>query len=447
MNSPNFTNTPPPTPTNPNWQYQQGNGAFQPQQQRLNQQQQIQQLQQWQMQMHQQRRASQQMVPQMQPVPRARQRQRSIATLVMPPLPQNIGQLHMSSPVIPSATLPNVKVVGPASRLHLICVGLITPKINPNDRLQERVFIIDDVLHAYLSHFKEDPATRLPVRNNLAPGSAIFRLRGIKDPFSGSDNPTFTSTWVSSETAWPKNLFLGFNDQPVDLRRKVQWGKDLAVDITNRIVPGRNILKAVCSSPGADRFAIGIEHFTCITEGEVIEIVKSHQLPAGTAKERIVKRLHPAVEDDDIIMESNSSKITLKCPMSFTPMRVPVRSKLCQHLECFDLHNYLESRPKASNGAPTCGEGYRCPICAVDARPEMLLVDGFMVQALARATAEEVQGRKGRADGVVVSKDGEWEIVWEEEEGETRESTPEMAGGKGTTGGVRRELEVICLDD
>ena len=77
-------------------------------------------------------------------------------------------------------------------------------------------------------------------------------------------------------------------------------------------------------------------------------------------------------------------------------------------------------------------------------------MDGFLEEVLLKA-AEEGEGQ-GRPSAVRVEKDGSWVIVREEDDGESSPEEEEEEGKQRRATpvqgrGVRREMEVICLDD
>lgn len=44
-------------------------------------------------------------------------------------------------------------------------------------------------------------------------------------------------------------------------------------------------------------------------------------------------------EDSDLV--ATSSVMSLKCPLSTLRIELPVRSKICTHIQCFDAMSYL----------------------------------------------------------------------------------------------------------
>ena len=77
-------------------------------------------------------------------------------------------------------------------------------------------------------------------------------------------------------------------------------------------------------------------------------------------------------------------KISLMCPLSKMKMKVPIRSKSCNHLQCFDASTFLQMNEKK----PT----WVCPICDKTTQFESLIVDGLFLEILDQApNATEIQ--------------------------------------------------------
>ena len=71
-------------------------------------------------------------------------------------------------------------------------------------------------------------------------------------------------------------------------------------------------------------------------------------------------------EDSDV--QATSSSLSLKDPLSFMDMGVPIRSVHCPHLQCFDATIYLGMMEQT----PT----WLCPVCNKSINPDDLVLDG-----------------------------------------------------------------------
>ncbi|KAI0561815.1 hypothetical protein FGB62_71g022 [Gracilaria domingensis] len=71
----------------------------------------------------------------------------------------------------------------------------------------------------------------------------------------------------------------------------------------------------------------------------------------------------------------SSMKVSLRCPLGLTRIKTPVKGKRCQHVQCFDLDNFLEYSRRSSK--------FECPVCnKATAQPAMLVVSPYIEHAL-----------------------------------------------------------------
>ncbi|ORZ19869.1 PINIT domain-domain-containing protein [Absidia repens] len=85
----------------------------------------------------------------------------------------------------------------------------------------------------------------------------------------------------------------------------------------------------------------------------VPEIVKKLKATSIISKQETLQRLQQREADSDIVLESET--ISTKCPLGFTRIKTPSRSRNCQHLQCFDATTFLLMNQQT----PT----WSCPIC------------------------------------------------------------------------------------
>lgn len=72
--------------------------------------------------------------------------------------------------------------------------------------------------------------------------------------------------------------------------------------------------------------------------------------------------------DDESEILSSSLKCKLACPLGKMRIQIPIRGKLCKHIQCFDALLYLKMNEKKST--------WICPICDQKAEYHHLFVDG-----------------------------------------------------------------------
>ncbi|WYZ41896.1 hypothetical protein EsH8_V_000791 [Colletotrichum jinshuiense] len=156
-------------------------------------------------------------------------------------------------------------------------------------------------------------------------------------------------------------------------------------------------------------------------------------ISAESTKKAIQNRLKPLPVDgdDEIAVVDNDLSVDLADPFSATIFKIPARGATCTHMECFDLVNWLQTRPAkprctvhgSGDDCSTCSRGrnagpepslvdkWKCPLCDGDARPYSLRTDNFMAEVRAKL---EMDG-KLHTKTIYVAANGTWRPKVEEE--------------------------------
>jgi hypothetical protein len=90
-------------------------------------------------------------------------------------------------------------------------------------------------------------------------------------------------------------------------------------------------------------------------------------------------------DDDDVAVQQHESRTTvaLRCPVSFMPMTLPVRSTACGHPQCADAAAVVQMGVSS--------HFWRCPICLAAAPWAEWGVDAQLVAAMKRAPSGTTQ--------------------------------------------------------
>ncbi|OJJ51273.1 hypothetical protein ASPZODRAFT_56918, partial [Penicilliopsis zonata CBS 506.65] len=246
-----------------------------------------------------------------------------------------------------------------------------------------------------------------PVRL-LLEGCLLYRLRCIK--VSPAMIQFDHLAWSVAETTWPSAIYVFINGVEHYVRRKVHNGKDLALDITDGLRQGMNQVSIhLLRSPAEQQdvfYAAGVEVLDVASLAFVKQLVRT--IPAAQSCEEIRRRLSSSVTDgdDDLAVVNDHLSIDLLDPFMARIFNVPARGSACTHRECFDLDTYLMTRMSKS-GKDGLKENWKCPICNLDARPQNLIIDGFLA-----AVHAELQrtNRLGEAKAIKIKADGSWEL-------------------------------------
>ncbi|KAI9361965.1 hypothetical protein BD770DRAFT_425651 [Pilaira anomala] len=173
----------------------------------------------------------------------------------------------------------------------------------------------------------------------------------------------------------------------------------------------------------------------------LIDAMKTYRV---YSKEHVLKQLQEVQEDAEIVMESET--LSTKCPLAFTRIVTPIRSRSCNHLQCFDAFTFLTMNEQT----PT----WSCPVCYRPIKTwEDLIVDEFFTQMLAN-TPLHIDSVRVEPTGVVTIIDENPELA--RAAAAAAAVAVAASTSKGTNGdpgseeerGVKRETEVtILLDD
>jgi hypothetical protein len=146
-------------------------------------------------------------------------------------------------------------------------------------------------------------------------------------------------------------------------------------------------------------------------------------LPAIESRKQICGRLsrNTGDDDDELSIVSDYLTVTLVDPYTARIFTVPVRGRHCQHSECFDHETFIQTRALKPGDCSAIEADWKCPICRQDARPQSLIVDGFLLEI--RSELE----RTNRCDGarsLQIKADGTWELKTDED---AEGGTPELS--------------------
>lgn len=263
----------------------------------------------------------------------------------------------------------------------------------------------------------------LPVHQYFA-GSVRYRLRMCARKRQHGEGMT-ESQWSALPSSWPEHINIMFNNRPVIVRRKQHFHHDLPIELTDLVLAGQN--DVVVSFPEVPvnhrlnmEYFIAVELVRTMSHDTIKEMItRETHISAVATKQEVARRLKPT-DTDDVVVENDCLSVRVADPFSSTMFEVPVRGVDCKHLECFDLETWLQTRPRKPKGKeePSLVDGWRCPICGLDARPVSLRVDEFFVDVRQKLLREG----KGRTKMIDIRPDGTWTPI--EEADDSEDDTP-----------------------
>jgi hypothetical protein len=311
----------------------------------------------------------------------------------------SLHEAHLRSPVLKART-----VESPLYQYVQDFIKLPARLVNANRAVVRWTFTLDAETMRYIAATVPgqlgDPDQRL-----VDTQSKTVRVRCINWP--AIDVPS-DHVWASTETSWiPYSCFL-LNGISLQQRKKVHHGKDLPIDVTGLVKEGENILEmtvmALKTDTSFQNYLVAIESLGIISHDSVKQYcLENSRIPAQHVLSDIKRKLQGFSEDDEIsIVESNLS-IRLFDPFSASRIcDIPVRSKACLHNDCFDLETFLTTRRR--QGDVSVPDTWYCPICKADARPQYLVVDGFLEEVKKQLDAQSLSNTRD----IVVHQDGTW---------------------------------------
>ncbi|EXJ85142.1 hypothetical protein A1O3_05817 [Capronia epimyces CBS 606.96] len=365
--------------------------------------------------------------PQVAPSPRTHQAPQSASQALLPPF----------NFVLPVLARPD------PDRRALHQAHLRSPKYNKVDKVQgnsevkyyqyvEDIIHLPEVLsadhdlvrwdvqipHQYWARKAETLSTTgefLTKRRNLWNGCVQFRLKCIS--LDGNDLKTSPKPpgFCGRSTKWPRCLSVSINgDMGVDFRRKAHYGVDLPADVTDLLKEGNNQVMVGISPTPAEMQAVYLMaiEIICVSDYNTILQIPGRIL-AKEAMSSIVTALKNQESgkddsDDDVVIAQSALSIDLVDPFTSVIWVTPVRGKDCQHRECFDLKSFLQSRTsRDKKSGVTDPDQWKCPICKRDARPQLLVIDEFLLEV--RKTLEQ-RNQLEEARAILVKEDGSWEV-------------------------------------
>jgi hypothetical protein len=235
--------------------------------------------------------------------------------------------------------------------------------------------------------------------------SKTVRLRCIKWPAA---QPPDTHVWAVTDTSWIPYSYFTLNGNSLHQRKKIHNGKDLPIDITGLLKRGENVLEMTVMTEKKDNsyqnYLVAVEMLGVASRDALRQrCLTESRLPPEQVVEAIRRKLGGSIDDDEVAIVESNLTINLFDPFSASKIcDIPVRSRACLHNDCFDLDTFLDTRGR--KGDVSVPDSWRCPICNADARPNHLIVDGFLQEVKEQLDALNMS--KTRA--IIVQQDGSW---------------------------------------
>ncbi|GJN91907.1 hypothetical protein Rhopal_004932-T1 [Rhodotorula paludigena] len=108
------------------------------------------------------------------------------------------------------------------------------------------------------------------------------------------------------------------------------------------------------------------------------------------SKDEVIGDIVKLNSDEDV--EASSFGLSLKDPLSFMRIDIPIRSQHCDHIACFDASTWFEVNEQTPQ--------WQCPICSKTLKVDDMVVDGYLEDILKICSSS--------VESVTVEPDGTW---------------------------------------
>lgn len=268
-----------------------------------------------------------------------------------------------------------------------------------------------------------------------------FRVRVCR--FPKADPEPGESKWIETSTFWPELIQMSINSMPCLLSRKQHFHTDLPAEMTCDVKAGYNELRVslplLSTSESGYNYFIAVEQVIVQAYVTVWRSIHNHPHISTDATLEIIRHRFELCGSGEVALVGSTSNVSICDPISSKMCNTPIRSINCKHLECFDLENWLQSRPNkpgSEQNEPCQVDSWACPICRSDARPSQLRICDYFSDVVKQLR------ESGRSDTrtIVMSENGEWQPLNETQ----RRERASQAGGSL----IPRNVEVVeILDD
>ncbi len=170
---------------------------------------------------------------------------------------------------------------------------------------------------------------------------------------------------------WPKGTFVQFNGMPIFIDQRRQQQHDLKewksmstpLDLSSLLLNPSIASKLQMYFLDNEPYILCVALCSYVAPGPLNNVVWSKDVKKLSMEEAKAKALENAnrqtvvLEDATNPNEMSSFIFPLSCPVSQQLIETPVRGNTCNHWQCFELRNFLESSSHVT------GTRWECPVC------------------------------------------------------------------------------------
>ncbi|KAL3233193.1 hypothetical protein RNJ44_05109 [Nakaseomyces bracarensis] len=245
---------------------------------------------------------------------------------------------------------------------------------------RERKIVSFKVNNADMAYLKQDPHHR------------VYLFCGLFASLTSADGDKTIEFPLPNEITI-NNTILRENLKGLKNKR----GTVKPIDITEHIRSNQhNVLEIIYVFAKVDYYL-----YCCVVDERTPEfLVDSIKGKEIISREETILYIKKLMNEEDEEFVTTSTVMSLQCPISYTRMRLPVKARKCDHLQCFDAYWFMHSQKQV----PT----WECPVCSREVYLEDLATSEYVLDILEK-TDEDVEQ-------VDIAVDGSWKVIREEDE-------------------------------
>ncbi|CAF0997699.1 unnamed protein product [Didymodactylos carnosus] len=192
-----------------------------------------------------------------------------------------------------------------------------------------------------------------------------------------------TNLHLGYDDSLPPNLIVQLNSQNVSLpvpKPCTRQNTDLIrngreIDITEQAMLSPSQLNTLAMqwqlSQQLDQYQTAkyAVHIYLMKRQYIVDLVQEVKEKRVKLEKSDLRQIYAQSNGGDSDLCVSDYKIMLKCPINQCRLKIPARATTCQHLQCFDLYNYIAMNEKSSK--------WLCPVCSRPALYDQLRLDHY----------------------------------------------------------------------
>lgn len=198
--------------------------------------------------------------------------------------------------------------------------------------------------------------------------------------------PTMLKIWINGK-------MFPLTCRPMNVDDELFQNNGHPLDISMHVFKGKNYIRVSWKPENIVNFCFSIYVVERLSTDIIIKNLKQTASQDPTITKKFIQE--KSAKDSDGEISTTNIQISLVCPVSKSRIKVPCKSKFCQHLQCFDGETFLKIIEFKKQ--------LKCLICHKPCLYSDVIVDEYFQQILDDENTESVTD-------IAIQNDGNWEI-------------------------------------